>query len=52
MTGAGREQAAIAFGGNLGEVERTFKRALARLEKTPGVVVLRRSAWALSLIHI
>jgi len=40
-----RVVAAIAFGANLGEPERTFKRALARLEQVPGVTVLRRSRW-------
>ncbi|MEZ6013938.1 MAG: pantoate--beta-alanine ligase [Planctomycetota bacterium] len=40
-----RVVAAIALGANLGEPERTFKRALARLEQVPGVTVLRRSRW-------
>lgn len=40
-----RAVAAIAFGANVGELERTFKRALARLEQVPGVTVLRRSRW-------
>tara|TARA_R110002126_G_scaffold4409_34_gene23294 strand:- start:505 stop:984 length:480 start_codon:yes stop_codon:yes gene_type:complete len=37
--------AAVAIGGNLGDVDRTFTRAMTRLESTPGVVVLRRSTW-------
>jgi 2-amino-4-hydroxy-6-hydroxymethyldihydropteridine diphosphokinase len=37
--------AAIAIGGNLGDVDRTFTRAVTRLESTPGVVILRRSTW-------
>ena len=37
--------AAVAIGGNLGDVDRTFTRAVTRLESTPGVVVLRRSTW-------
>ena len=49
MSTRGGEQArrvgAIAFGANLGDRARTLKGALARLEKTPGVVVLKRSAW-------
>jgi pantoate--beta-alanine ligase len=40
-----RVVAAIALGANRGEPERTFKRALARLEQVPGVTVLRRSRW-------
>lgn len=40
-----RHVAAIAFGANLGEPERTFKRALSRLEQVAGVTVLRRSRW-------
>ncbi len=40
-----RVVAAVALGANLGEPERTFKRALARLEQVPGVTVLRRSTW-------
>jgi len=40
-----RVVAAVALGANLGEPERTFKRALARLEQVPGVTVLRRSQW-------
>ncbi|HPF14425.1 MAG: 2-amino-4-hydroxy-6-hydroxymethyldihydropteridine diphosphokinase [Planctomycetes bacterium] len=40
-----RVRAAIAFGGNLGDVERTFKRAMTRLERTPGITILRRSDW-------
>jgi pantoate--beta-alanine ligase len=40
-----RVVAAIALGANLGEPERTFKRALTRLEQVPGVTLLRRSRW-------
>ena len=40
-----RITAAIAVGSNLGDRERTLKRAQALLEKTQGVVLLRRSAW-------
>lgn len=40
-----RRTGAIAFGANLGDRERNLKGALARLEKTPGLVVLRRSPW-------
>jgi len=40
-----RQMAAVAIGGNLGDLERTFGRALTRIERVPGVVVLRRSAW-------
>ncbi len=40
-----RVQAALAIGGNLGDVERTFKRALAKLNRSPDLTVLRRSDW-------
>ncbi|MEZ5975551.1 MAG: 2-amino-4-hydroxy-6-hydroxymethyldihydropteridine diphosphokinase [Planctomycetota bacterium] len=40
-----RTLAALAIGGNLGDVERTFKGALARLDRAPGVTILRRSDW-------
>jgi pantoate--beta-alanine ligase len=40
-----RVTAAVAFGANLGDRERTFKRALSRLERTDGLTVLRRSPW-------
>ncbi len=40
-----RVQAAIALGGNVGDVQRTFKRALARLDKHAEITLLRRSDW-------
>ena len=40
-----RTAAALGIGGNLGEVERTFKRALAKLNRAKGLTVLRRSDW-------
>jgi 2-amino-4-hydroxy-6-hydroxymethyldihydropteridine diphosphokinase len=40
-----RRTGAIAFGANLGDRARTLKGALARVEKIPGVVVLKRTAW-------
>lgn len=40
-----RRTGAIAFGANLGDRERTLKGALARIEKVPGLVVLKRTAW-------
>lgn len=40
-----RVQAAIALGGNVGEVQRTFKRALSRLDKHADITLLRRSDW-------
>ncbi|MFT4647009.1 MAG: dihydroneopterin aldolase/2-amino-4-hydroxy-6-hydroxymethyldihydropteridine diphosphokinase [Glaciecola sp.] len=40
-----RAQAAIALGGNMGDVESTFRRALLRLDKNPGITLLRRSDW-------
>lgn len=45
MSAQQRRLGAIAFGANLGDRERTLKGALARVEKLPGVVVLRRTAW-------
>ncbi|MBL4771071.1 MAG: 2-amino-4-hydroxy-6-hydroxymethyldihydropteridine diphosphokinase [Planctomycetes bacterium] len=40
-----RFEAAIALGGNVGDVERTFKRATLRLDKHPDITLLRRSDW-------
>ena len=40
-----RVTAAIAVGSNLGVRERNLKRAQSLLEKTSGVVLLRRSSW-------
>jgi 2-amino-4-hydroxy-6-hydroxymethyldihydropteridine diphosphokinase len=40
-----RVVAAIALGSNLGDRERHLRRALIALERTPGVVLLRRSTW-------
>ncbi len=40
-----RVQAAIALGANLGAREKTLASAVRALERTPGVVVLRRSRW-------
>ena len=40
-----RTIAAIALGANLGEREKQLASALRALERTPGVVVLRRSEW-------
>ena len=40
-----RRTAAIALGANLGEPERTFKRALSLLEREADVTLLRRSHW-------
>jgi len=40
-----RVEAALALGSNLGERERTLVAAVRDLERTPGVVVLRRSQW-------
>lgn len=42
---SGRVVAAIALGSNLGDREATLRRALVTLEKTEGVVILRRSTW-------
>lgn len=42
---AQRHTAAIALGANLGEPERTFKRALNLLEREADVQILRRSHW-------
>ncbi|MDF1729403.1 MAG: 2-amino-4-hydroxy-6-hydroxymethyldihydropteridine diphosphokinase [Sulfitobacter sp.] len=38
-------EAAIALGGNVGDVESTFRRALLRLDKKAGITLLRRSDW-------
>ncbi|MDE0904295.1 MAG: 2-amino-4-hydroxy-6-hydroxymethyldihydropteridine diphosphokinase [Planctomycetota bacterium] len=40
-----RINAAIAVGSNLGDRGRTLKRAQSLLEKTQGIVLLRRSSW-------
>ncbi|MCA9002880.1 MAG: 2-amino-4-hydroxy-6-hydroxymethyldihydropteridine diphosphokinase [Planctomycetes bacterium] len=40
-----RIEAAIALGGNVGEVQATFRRALLRLDRHPGITLLRRSDW-------
>lgn len=40
-----RVVAAIALGSNLGDREKFLRRAMTALERTPGVVVLRRSTW-------
>ncbi len=40
-----RVEAAIALGGNVGDVESTFRRALLRLDKKDGITLLRRSDW-------
>ncbi|MCP3918697.1 MAG: pantoate--beta-alanine ligase [bacterium] len=40
-----RATAAIALGSNLGDREKSLRGALVALERTPGVVVLRRSSW-------
>lgn len=40
-----RAVAAVALGSNLGDRERHLRRAMTALERTPGVVVLRRSRW-------
>lgn len=40
-----RVTAAIALGSNMGDREKFLRGALTRLERTPGVVVLRRSTW-------
>ena len=40
-----RVTAAIALGSNLGDRAKYLRGALTRLERTPGVVVLRRSTW-------
>ncbi len=45
MTRPARITAAVALGANLGEPERTFKRALSLLERDGDVQVLRRSTW-------
>lgn len=45
MTRKERFTAAIALGGNVGEPERTFKRALNLLERDEDFTVLRRSNW-------
>ena len=42
---ARRVVAAIALGSNVGDRERALARAVVALERTPGVVVLRRSRW-------
>ena len=44
MTGE-RVTAAVALGSNEGDRERFLRAALVALERTPGVVVLRRSRW-------
>ena len=38
-------QAAIALGSNLGDVRATVEGALAELDDSPGIRLLRRSAW-------
>ncbi len=40
-----RTVAAIALGSNLGDRRKHLRRALVALERSPGVVVLRRSSW-------
>ncbi|QDV08573.1 Pantothenate synthetase [Planctomycetes bacterium Poly30] len=45
MSQTQRYTAAIALGANLGEPERTFKRALSLLERDHDVTLLRRSHW-------
>jgi 2-amino-4-hydroxy-6-hydroxymethyldihydropteridine diphosphokinase len=40
-----RVTAAIALGSNMGDREKYLRGALTRLERTTGVVVLRRSTW-------
>ena len=40
-----RITAAIALGANIGEPERTFKRALSLLERDGDIQILRRSHW-------
>ncbi|MEM8712986.1 MAG: 2-amino-4-hydroxy-6-hydroxymethyldihydropteridine diphosphokinase, partial [Planctomycetota bacterium] len=45
MTPMTLHTAAIALGANLGEPERTFKRALSLLERDHEVTLLRRSHW-------
>lgn len=42
---APRSRAAIALGGNQGDVERTFKGALNRLQRDRRLTLLRRSDW-------
>ncbi len=42
---APRTCAAIALGGNQGDVARTFKGALNRLQRDPRLTLLRRSDW-------
>ena len=40
-----RVLAAVALGANLGDRESNLRRAVGALERTEGVVVLRRSHW-------
>ena len=48
MTPTQRHTAAIALGANLGEPERTFKRAVSLLERDHDVTLLRRSHWTVT----
>lgn len=48
MTPTQRYTAAIALGANIGEPERTFKRALSLLERDHDVTLLRRSHWRIT----
>lgn len=48
MTPTQRYTAAIALGANLGEPERTFKRAINLLERDHDVTLLRRSHWVVT----
>lgn len=43
------QQAAIALGSNLGDVRATLDGALAELDASPGIRLLRRSAWYRSI---